>query len=336
MGRIIIGTFLLLPMIVCNPRLYEPNKERIEDGFLSSHYKNGEHNNEFDHEAVLGSKTKAKQFDTLSPSESKRRLRLLVINGMDINKDGFVDKELIDWVIKSFNTLAIEDDEERLEEEDLNRDGFVTWVEYLRDSFDIEGNLEDNNFLRDQLMAEDKALWGTADLNADGKLDVNEFAAFNSPEEFEHMHHTIYTQMMLRRDKNKDGFLDLIEYSSDVNGNPPDPKSEHFIIEKDRFYKDYDIDGDGKFNEKESLLWLIPDNRFNAFKSFESLIFDYLIYYLREIAESEANHFISTSDDNNDGKLSTDEIVEHYDIFVGSEATDFGQQLENKRLLDEL
>jgi hypothetical protein len=45
---------------------------------------------------------------------------------------------------------------------------------------------------------------------------------------------------------------------------------------------------------------------------------------------------ISTSDDNNDGKLSIDEIVEHYDIFVGSEVTDFGQQLENNRLLDEL
>jgi hypothetical protein len=163
------------------------------------------------------------------------------------------------------NTPAIEDGKERLEE-DLNRDGFVTWDEHLRDSFHIEDNLEDENFLRDQLMAEDKALWQTADLNADAKLDVNEFAAFNSPEEFEHMHQTIYTQMMLRRDKNKDGFLDLIEYLSDVNGNPPDPKSEHFIIEKDRFHKDYDINSDGELNEKECLLWLIPDNRFDAFK----------------------------------------------------------------------
>jgi Ca2+-binding EF-hand superfamily protein len=270
MNRIIIEIFLLLPTIVyivCNPHLHQPNKERIEDGFQSSHYVNGEHNNEFDHEAVLGSKTKAKEFDTLSPSESKRRLRLLVINGMDINKDGFVDREeLIDWVIKSFNTLAIEDGKERLEEEDFNRDRFVTWDEHLRDSFDIEDNLDDDNLLRDELMAEDKALWQTADLNADGKLDINEFAAFNSPEEFEHMHHTIYTQMMIKRDKNKDGFLDLIEYSSDVNGNPPDPKSEHFITEKDRFHSDYDIDGDGKLNEKECLLWLIPDNRFEPFK----------------------------------------------------------------------
>lgn len=54
------------------------------------------------------------------------------------------------------------------------------------------------------------------------------------------------------------------------------------------------------------------------------------------MAESEANHLIVSSDDNQDGKLSVDEIVDHHDIFVGSEATDFGQQLENSRIFDEL
>lgn len=54
------------------------------------------------------------------------------------------------------------------------------------------------------------------------------------------------------------------------------------------------------------------------------------------MAESEANHLISSSDDNNDKILSLDEILNHHDVFVGSEATDFGQHLENIRLTDEL
>ncbi len=55
-----------------------------------------------------------------------------------------------------------------------------------------------------------------------------------------------------------------------------------------------------------------------------------------EIAINEAVHLISTSDDDHDGKLSIQEILDHHDTFVGSEATDFGQQLENLRFQDEL
>jgi len=153
MIHVIINSFLLLSLIgyiSTNPHVHKLNKERVEDAFQSSHYPNGQHNSEFDHEAVLGSRDKAKEFDNLSPSESKNALRILVANGMDVNKDGFVDKqELNAWLVKSFKSLAIEDGKERLEEEDLNKDGFVTWDEHLRDSFDIEDNLDDDNLLRD-------------------------------------------------------------------------------------------------------------------------------------------------------------------------------------------
>lgn len=57
----------------------------------------------------------------------------------------------------------------------------------------------------------------------------------------------------------------------------------------------------------------------------------------RESAENEADHLIESSDANKDHKLSLGEIVEHYDIFVGSEATDFGEQLQNfEKFSDEL
>lgn len=52
------------------------------------------------------------------------------------------------------------------------------------------------------------------------------------------------------------------------------------------------------------------------------------------MAEQEAEHLILSSDDNGDGKLSVDEIIGHHDIFVGSEATDYGERLNSIR--DEL
>lgn len=43
--------------------------------------------------------------------------------------------------------------------------------------------------------------------------------------------------------------------------------------------------------------------------------------------EQEVDHLIETCDDDNDGRLSVDEIVSHYTTFVSSEATNFGDTL---------
>lgn len=44
-------------------------------------------------------------------------------------------------------------------------------------------------------------------------------------------------------------------------------------------------------------------------------------------AEAEARHLIYEADTDADQKLTKDEILEKYDIFVGSQATDFGEAL---------
>jgi len=59
------------------------------------------------------------------------------------------------------------------------------------------------------------------------------------------------------------------------------------------------------------------------------------LFLTREIAESEASHLIISADNDKDGKLSVEEIVTNYDVFVGSEATSFGEQLKT-HLTDEL
>lgn len=45
-------------------------------------------------------------------------------------------------------------------------------------------------------------------------------------------------------------------------------------------------------------------------------------------AEAEAKHLVGIADDDKDGKLSPEEIIAHYDTFVGSQATDYGEQLQ--------
>jgi hypothetical protein len=44
-------------------------------------------------------------------------------------------------------------------------------------------------------------------------------------------------------------------------------------------------------------------------------------------AEAEARHLIYEADTDADHKLTKEEILQKYDIFVGSQATDFGEAL---------
>lgn len=82
--------------------------ERMEDGSFrardSDHQgDDGEHDTEFDHEAMLGSVKEAEEFHQLSPEESKRRLEILVSEKIDTNKDQFIDKhELKAHILRSF------------------------------------------------------------------------------------------------------------------------------------------------------------------------------------------------------------------------------------------
>lgn len=83
------------------------NKEREEDGAYSPRNRwhssdSGEHNNEFDHESIVGSAKEAEEYDHLPPEEARRRLRILLTK-MDLNGDEQIDKkELKAWILRSF------------------------------------------------------------------------------------------------------------------------------------------------------------------------------------------------------------------------------------------
>lgn len=51
------------------------------------------------------------------------------------------------------------------------------------------------------------------------------------------------------------------------------------------------------------------------------------MFFSFQVAVQESKHLFEVADKNKDGKLSVDEIVDEHRTFVGSEATNFGEDL---------
>ncbi|XP_068621185.1 reticulocalbin-2 [Battus philenor] len=294
--------------------------ERESDGSYRArdfdHFSEAGHNLEFDHEAILGSVKEAEEFDKLSPEESQRRLGLLLPK-MDLNRDKYIDRsELKKWILNSFVKLSREEAQERLTEADEDRDGSVAWSEYLRDTFGADDEDEvaaDETGDTGLLISEEKAMWNLSDKDGNNKLDLEEFEVFSNPEEHEEMWPFLVNQTMREKDTDSDGVIDFTEFIGD-RGSQHD--KEWLLSEQEKFSHDLDVNRDGMLDEREVKRWIIPDND--------------------EIAEEEVDHLFASADDDHDDLLSFDEVLAHHHVFVGSEATDYGNDLVGDRFDDEL
>lgn len=242
-------------------------KERVEDGSHSnrdsSHYDGeGEHHSEFDHEAILGSAKEAEEFDHLSPVESKKRLAVLVTK-MDLNGDKFVDRhELKAWILRSFRMLSEEEAADRLEEIDANKDGRVSWPEYLQDTYGFDSMdeamaNEESTEDEKRLIQDDKKMFDMADVNVDRELDAVEFTMFLSPEEFPEMMPIILEQTLRDKDLDKDGKISFQEF---IGESAKHHDKEWLVVEKDKFDADFDKDKNGMLTGHEILSWVVPSN----------------------------------------------------------------------------
>nr|CAD2181677.1 unnamed protein product [Meloidogyne enterolobii] len=296
--------------------------KRTRTSFDAKHMGEGKHDIEMDHKAVLGPDTD--EYNDLPPEESKKRLRVLALK-MDVDKDGFISpEELNEWVHNSLVNVDLEETKERFMDIDagkefrerifhfskiIDRDDFITWPEYTQEAFGISAEDEVKKVLSDsddlKLLEEDRRYFAAADLNGDLKLNFEEFVAFQNPEHAEHMHDILIQNTLNEKDANKNGKIDLAEFLGDLANEQP--KSEWFLSEQSRFQDEYDKNKDGVLDGEEMRAWLVPD--------------------LKQTAKQEADHLIESADENKDGKLSIDEVVNAYKIFVGSEVTNYGEHL---------
>lgn len=297
----------------------EERKNRVHHEKLSDeeHFIHDEHNPDYDHEAFLG-EDEARTFDQLTPEESRDRLSKIV-DRIDADNNGKVtEKELQMW-IEYTQKRYINDDVRRQwntnnpeNKESLDWDDYKARVYGFIDNLDTEETdpEEEDGMTYQEMVKRDKRRWETADRDGDSALTLEEFTDFLHPEEATHMRSIVVLETMEDIDKDKDGKISLEEYIGDMYRGGGDDESEEpawVSSEREQFTEFRDKNKDGFMDEEEVRAWIIPS--------------DY------NHAEAEAKHLIYEADSDENGELTKLEILDKYDIFVGSQATDFGEAL---------
>uniref|UniRef100_A0A8B9TNS5 Reticulocalbin 2 n=1 Tax=Anas platyrhynchos TaxID=8839 RepID=A0A8B9TNS5_ANAPL len=276
----------------------------------------GQHRADYDREALLGGQEEAEEYARLSPEEQQRRLRAIV-RRIDADGDGL----LTPGYNSPLKHYVTQEAKQHFHDYDKDGDGLVSWKEYNLQMYDRVIDFDENTVLEDQeeesfrqLHLKEKKRFEKANRDDVPDLNVDEFIAFEHPEEVEYMTDFVIQEALEEHDKDGDGFVNLEEFLGDLQERPKEDP-EWILVEKDRFVNDYDKDKDGKLSPQELLFWIVPNNQ--------------------GIAQEEAVHLIEEMDLNDDKKLSEAEILKNQDLFLNSEATDYGRQLHDERFYHE-
>lgn len=318
--QVLFVTLVASTLASAIPPKTEEHKNRIIDKELSDqeHFKDDEvereHNSEYDHEAFLG-KEDAQTFDDLDSDEAKERLGI-IYEKIDKNKDDKVDEaELKDW-IKHVQNRYVWSDTERQWSEMEPKGNTLSWEEYKKRTYgalddeeeEEDDEDEDDGYSYKEMRERDEKRWKRADGNGDGQLTKEEFMDFLHPEDAEHMRDIVVDETIADIDKDKDGQISVDEYIGDMWPNQDGEDEPDWVkTEREQFHSFRDKNKDGKMDRQEVFDWIMPP--------------DY------DHSEAEAKHLIYESDSDADGFLTKDEVISKYDVFVGSQATDFGEAL---------
>ncbi|XP_023151712.2 reticulocalbin-3 isoform X1 [Amphiprion ocellaris] len=285
---------------------------------LSDRAHDDAHDFQYDHEAFLG-KEEAKTFDQLSPEESKARLAKIV-DRIDTDKDGYISHaELHYWIRHRQRRYIEENVNKHWHDYDKNQDDRIGWEEYknttygyyLGEEFD---DVEDKATYK-SMLTRDERRFKAADRDRDGVATREEFTAFLHPEEFDHMRDVVVQETVEDIDKDGDGKINLNEYIGDMFS-PEDGESEPDWVQTERkhFSEFRDTNKDGYLDGSEVAHWILPGEV--------------------DHADNEAKHLIHETDTDKDEKITKKEVLANWNMFVGSQATNYGEDLTRRH--DEL
>jgi len=309
---------LLSPLdagVISKPEsINSPHEHKLSE---KEHYGADEkhHNADYDHDAFLG-REEAQTFDELSPEESKERLGKIVAK-IDKDSDGKVtEAELKEWIQFVQKRYVTEDVERQWSSHERNGDGQLTWKEYYNITYGFvnPGELDTNNLANghnsySEVIERDQHRFEAADKDKSGFLTKEEFLDFLHPEDGgAHMREVVIYETIADIDKDGDALVNMEEYLADLWGGEEGGKEPEWVEEERKQFKEFrDKNGDGKLDRQEVEDWILPQD------------FDH--------SDVETRHLIAEADENQDGVLTKEEVVEKHDLFVGSQATDFGDIL---------
>ena len=198
---------------------------------------------------------------------------------------------------------------------DLDKDhsGDISWQEF-NDESETKEMSEDEKKEHEKHVEEERKMFVAADKNGDGKLDEGELDAYRNPAMTEETKKAFEEKVLAAHDANKDGAIDADEFLAVMRKNSDheeDDDKSWMEYEKEQFKEKLDSDKDGKLKGEE-LLKLAGSTS------------------LEEKAKKEAEHLVHETDANEDGKLTADEIMENHQIWLHTEATDFGRKLNDE------
>ncbi|KAI3388225.1 hypothetical protein SNEBB_006326 [Seison nebaliae] len=295
------------------------SSDRIHDSKLSEHdhFEGEEHNAEFDHEAFLG-KEEAEEYGSLGTEEVKKRLEI-IFGKIDKDHDGEVSKkEMTDWIRYVQQRYVLDDVEKnwpkfnlKLPESRNRNEGYLHWKDYLEHVYKVTDIDEEKDTTVRPVIEREKRRWDFVDQDKDGQLSKEDYTKFIHPEEYAEMKDIVIKETMEDIDLNKDGSVDLMEYLRDMypDAGKVSEEAEPGWVKAERlqFKQIRDKDHNGVLNEEEVSEWILPSN------------FDHI--------DAEVNHLFSSADKDKNDQISKEEMVDHHEIFAGSQATDFGEIL---------
>ncbi|EDO31169.1 predicted protein, partial [Nematostella vectensis] len=267
----------------------------------------------YDHDAFLG-EDQAAEFDELTPKQTKQRLRELFPK-IDVDQDQKISlKELVEWIDVNMKKHTRKSSESRMEQMDKNKDGKVSWEEYVNVEYDPKNEKGMSNENKDHLKEmkkRDEKRWKHADMDNDNLLTIDELQMFIHPEETPRMTSVLVQENMEMLDSDKDGKISFAEYAGklSVMWRMREDNQDSLKSLKDDFNNDLDKDKDGSLNKEELKSWIFPSG---------------------SPSSGEAEHLMTEVDKNKDNFLTVDEIMERYELFAGSRATNYGNMLKKE------
>ncbi|XP_049579999.1 calumenin-A-like [Syngnathus scovelli] len=228
---------------------------------------------------------------------------------MDTNQDSYVTmEELSNWIKRMYKTWVFQRIDHQWPQFDLNADGLVSWEEYTNVTYGERINRPEpkGSHGLNWMLARDAKRFKVVDHDEDQKVNRSEYAAFIYPERFDHMEETAIRQTLEDMDDNGNGMIELGEYIGERYLKEGEPEPGSMWLSR-RNFKGLDKDGNGKLDTDEIREWIKPNDHIRA--------------------EEEAKRLFSECDVNKDGRLSKTEMLNNYDLFVSSKATNFGRAL---------